>query len=50
MTDSTLIIIGLLFLASLLILRKTPNDKINEIGKFYKKILPSIPFTKLFGK
>lgn len=30
-------------------LRFTPNDKIKLIGDFFKKVLPSIPFTKIFG-
>ncbi len=30
-------------------LRFTPNDKIILIGDFFKKIMPSIPFTKFFG-
>lgn len=50
MTVNYLIVLGAFFIASLLILRMTPNDKIKEMAKFYKKILPSIPFTKLFGK
>lgn len=30
-------------------LRFTPNDKIKLIGDFFKKVLPTIPFTKIFG-
>lgn len=31
----------------ILILRKTDNDKIKEIGNFFKKVLPTIPITKI---
>ncbi len=31
----------------ILILRKTDNDKIKEIGNFLKKVLPTIPITKI---
>lgn len=30
-------------------LRFTPNDKIKLIGDFFKKVIPTIPFTKIFG-
>ena len=31
----------------ILILRKTDNDKIDKIGNFLKKVLPTIPITKI---
>jgi len=30
-------------------LRFTPNDKIRLIGDFFKKVMPTIPFSKIFG-
>ena len=35
------------FITVLLILRKTDNDKIKEIGNFYGKVLPKIPIAKI---
>lgn len=36
-------------LVLVVLLRFTPNDKIKLIGDFFRKVLPSIPFTKIFG-
>lgn len=36
-------------LVLVVILRFTPNDKIKLIGDFFKKVIPTIPFTKIFG-
>lgn len=30
-------------------LRYTPDNKIKLIGDFFKKVMPTIPFTKIFG-
>lgn len=39
-------VLPICFIASMLILRITPNDKIREMGKFYKQILPSVTFKR----
>jgi len=30
-------------------LRFTPDNKINLIGDFFKKVIPTIPFSKIFS-
>ncbi len=29
--------------------RFTPNNKINAMANFFSKVMPTIPFTKMFG-
>jgi len=38
------------FTVVLLILRWTPNDKIRAMGDFFKKVIPTIPFTKIIDR
>ncbi|HLU85750.1 MAG TPA: hypothetical protein VKZ45_09770 [Vicingaceae bacterium] len=49
--NTTLLTYSFMFLTFIiiviLILRKTDNDKIKEIGNFLKKVLPTIPITKI---
>ena len=49
--NTTLLIYSLMLLTwitiIILILRKTDNDKIDKIGNFLKKVLPTIPITKI---
>lgn len=49
--NTTLLIYSLMillwFIIVMLILRKTDNDKIKEMGNFYGKVLPKIPLTKI---
>lgn len=44
MSEISLLIIAGCYIASLLILRFTPNDKIEQMGKFYGKRGIKIPF------
>jgi len=39
MNEINLMIMVVWFIVTLLVLRWTPNDKIREIGNFFKKIL-----------
>lgn len=32
---------------AMIILRFTPNDKINVMGNFFKKVMPTIPLSKI---
>lgn len=38
------------FVTVLLILRFTPNNKIREMGNFFKKVSSLIPFSKIIDK
>lgn len=42
-----ILMILLWFIIVMLILRKTDNAKIKEMGNFYGKVLPKIPIAKL---
>lgn len=45
--DTTLIIYLLWLIIIMLILRKTDNAKIKEMGVFCEKVLPKIPISKI---
>ena len=47
MKELCLLIIVIWFIATLLILRFTPNDKISVMGNFFKKILSVLPISKI---
>ena len=48
MSEISLMIIVVWFILTLLVLRWTPNNKIREIGNFFKQILSVIPLSKFF--
>lgn len=48
MIEFKFVMVVVWFIVTLLILRFTPNDKIKEIGNFYKKVLSILPLSKIF--
>ncbi len=46
----TLIIIFVFIIVITIILNRIQKDRITLIGDFIQKVIPSIPFSKIFGK